>query len=135
MTLPQRTPAAVPKENAMRPSTMMNRVRLFRKVFAEVVQPTDRARKMVMMFISSLPAVFWIRSTTPHSFIRLPSISIPTRTAASGTMRETMMVTMMGKMILSVLVTVRSCFITTVRSFLEVRAFMMGGWMTGTRAM
>ena len=119
----------------MRPSTMMNRVRLFRKVFAEVVQPTDRARKMVMMFISSLPAVFWIRSTTPHSFIRLPSISIPTRTAASGTMRETMMVTMMGKMILSVLVTARSCFITTVRSFLEVRAFMIGGWITGTRAM
>ena len=46
-----------------------------------------------------------------------------------------MMVTMMGKMILSVLVTARSCFITTVRSFLEVRAFMIGGWITGTRAM
>ncbi len=45
-----------------------------------------------------------------------------------------MMVTMMGKMIFSVLVTVRSCFITTVRSFLVVRAFMMGGWITGTRA-
>ena len=46
-----------------------------------------------------------------------------------------MMVTMMGKTILSVLVTVRSCFITTVRSFLVVIAFMMGGWMTGTSAM
>ena len=46
-----------------------------------------------------------------------------------------MMATMMGKMILSVLVTERSCFITTVRSFLEVSAFMMGGWITGTRAM
>ena len=114
---------------------MMNRVRVFRKVLAEVVQPTDRARKMVMMFISSLPAVFWIRSTTPDSFIRLPSISIPTRTAASGTIRETIMVTMMGKTILSVLVTARSCFMTTVRSFLVVSAFMMGGWMTGTSAM
>ena len=109
---------------------MMNRVRVFRKVFAEVVQPTDSARKMVIMFISSLPAVFWMRSTTPHSFIRLPS-----RTAASGTIRETMMVTMIGKMILSVLETVRSCFITTVRSFLVVSAFMMGGWITGTSAM
>jgi len=46
-----------------------------------------------------------------------------------------MMVTMMGKMILSVLDTVRSCFITTVRSFLVVSAFIMGGWITGTRAM
>ena len=127
MTLPHSTPAAVPKEKAIRPSTMMNRVRVFRKVFALVVQPTDRARKMVMMFISSLPAVFWIRSTTPHSFIRLPSISIPTRTAASGTMRETMMVTMMGKMIFSVLETVRSCFMTTERSLEVVSAFMMGG--------
>ena len=45
------------------------------------------------------------------------------------------MVTMMGKMILSVLVTARSCFMTTVRSFLVVSAFMMGGWMTGTSAM
>ena len=105
----------------------MNRVRVFRKVFALVVQPTDRARKMVMMFISSLPAVFWIRSTTPHSFIRLPSISIPTRTAASGTMRETMIATMMGKMIFSVLETVRSCFMTTERSLEVVSAFMMGG--------
>ena len=52
-----------------------------------------------------------------------------------GTIRETTMVTMMGKMILSVLDTVRSCFITTVRSFLVVSAFIMGGWITGTRAM
>ena len=33
-------------------------------------------------------------------------------------------------MTLSVLETVRSCFITTVRSFLVVSAFMMGGWIT-----
>ena len=36
-----------------------------------------------------------------------------------------MMATMMGKMTLSVLETVRSCFITTVRSFLVVSAFKM----------
>ena len=46
-----------------------------------------------------------------------------------------MIATMMGKMILSVLETVRSCFMTTERSLEVVIAFMMGGWITGTSAM
>ena len=62
-----------------------------------------------MMFISSLPAVLVIRSTTPDSFIRLPIIRQPTRMAASGNVSETMMVTMMGKRIFSVLETLARC--------------------------
>ena len=73
-------------EKAIRPSTMIEQgagveERVGRGGGSQQIVP----RKMVMMFISSLLAVFWIRSTTPHSFIRLPSISIPTRAAASGT--------------------------------------------------
>ena len=65
-----------------------------------------------MMFISSLPAVFWMRSTTPLSFIRLPSMSMPMRMALSGRIRLTMMVHRMGKITFSVLDTVRSWLIT-----------------------
>ena len=54
-------------------------------------------------------------------------MSMPISTAESGRMRLMMMVHMIGKMIFSVLETVRSCFITMLRSFLVVSAFMMGG--------
>ena len=62
-------------------------------------------------------------------------MSMPTSGAASGTRKETMMVTMMGKMTFSVLETGRRVSMTTMRSFLVVSAFMMGGWMMGTSAM
>ena len=114
---------------------MISTVWMFRKVAALVVQPTEKPRKIVMMFISSLPAVLVIRSTTPDSFIRLPIIRQPTRMAASGRVRATMMVTMMGKRIFSVLETRRGAVMTILRSFSVVRAFMIGGWITGTSAM
>ena len=41
----------------------------------------------------------------------------------------------MGKMTFSALETLRSWPILMTRSFLVVRAFMMGGWMSGIRAM
>ena len=57
------------------------------------------------------------------------------RGAAEGTRRATKMVTTMGKRIFSRLLTSRRGRMTISRSFLVVRAFMMGGWITGTRAM
>ena len=96
----------------MMPRTMISTVWMFRKVAALVVQPTEKPRKIVMMFINSLPAVLVIRSTTPDSFIRLPIIRQPTRMAASGRVRATMMVTMMGKRIFSVLETRRGAVMT-----------------------
>ena len=42
--------------------------------------------------------------------------------------------TTMGKIILSSLLTLRSCFISTFLSFSVVRSFMMGGWISGIRA-
>ena len=102
---------------------------------AVAVAPTVVPRKMVTMFISSFWAVLFRRSTTPLSRNRLPSIRQPTSGAAEGSSRLTMMVTAMGKMIFSRLLTGRSCSMTISRSFLVVRARMMGGWMTGTSAM
>ena len=87
------------------------------------------------MFINSFWTVLLKRSTTPHSFIRLPSMRLPIRGAAEGRSSEMMIVSTIGKRIFSVLDTGRSCFITILRSSFVVRAFMMGGWITGTSAM
>ena len=108
---------------------------MVRKVEPWVVAPTVRPRKMVTMLHSSFWAVLLMRSTTPQTRIRLPSISMPTRVAASGSSSDTMIVTAMGKMIVSVLETWRSWPMRMVRSLWVVSAFMMGGWMTGTKAM
>ena len=114
---------------------MMPSVLGCRKVEAVAVAPTVMPRKMVTMFISSFWAVLFRRSTAPLSLNRLPSIRQPTSGAAEGSSRLTIMVTAMGKMIFSFLETGRSCSITMERSFLVVRARMMGGWITGTSAM
>ena len=92
-------------QNAIRPSAMMSSVSTLRKFWATAVAPTVTPRKIVIMFISSFVAVFTRRSQTPDSFIRLPSISIPTREAESGTMRETITVTAIGNTIFSSLET------------------------------
>ena len=54
--------------------------------------------------------------------------------AAEGTSRATKAVTAIGKIIFSVFETSRRGFITIARSFFEVSARMMGGWITGTSA-
>ena len=106
-----------------------------RKASAEAVAPTVMPRQMTTMLLSSFCAALLRRSTTPLSFIRLPSIRQPIRVAAEGRMSDTMMATTMGKIIFSLLLTVRSCFMRILRSFSVVSRRMMGGWMTGTRAM
>ncbi len=87
-----------------------------------------------MMFISSLPHI----QDTVHDAALLhqvASISIPTRTAASGTIRETMMVTIAWGSCPLGLGHGAQLLHHDGTLLLEVRAFMMGGWMTGTRAM
>ena len=107
---------------------IMARVLGLRKVVPVAVAPTLMPRKMVTMFISSFCMVLLSRSSTPHSLARLPNIRQAISGAAEGTSRATNTVT-------SRLLTSRRGFITICRSFSVVRAFMMGGWMTGTRAM
>ena len=87
------------------------------------------------MYISALLAVSVSWWTTPLSRNRLPSISIPTSGAVVGRMRQTTMVTMIGKRIFSILDTGRSCAILIFLSDSDVSAFMIGGWMIGTRDM
>ena len=103
---------------------MVSRVR---KVVPLVVAPTVRPRKMVTMLHSSFWMVLLRRSTTPQTRQRLPNIRQPTSVAASGSSRDTTMVTMIGKMTISVWDTGRSCGMRMTRSFLVVSAFMMGG--------
>ena len=91
------------------------------------------------MMVTMLHRAFWAvserRSTQPASRNRLPSISIPIKAAVSGMSMITTQETMMGKMTFSALETLRSWPILMTRSFLVVRAFMMGGWISGISAM
>ena len=115
--------------------TMILMVWRDRKVAPVAVAPTDTPRKMVTMLMSSFCTVLLSRSVTPHSLNRLPSIRQAMRGPAEGTSRATKIVTTMGKMIFSFLDTCRRGFMTICRSFSVVSSFMIGGWMTGTRAM
>ena len=51
MITPPARPPTVEIEKAIRPSTMMNRVWICRKLSPTMVAPTEVARKMVTMFI------------------------------------------------------------------------------------
>ena len=79
------------------------------------------------MLHSSFCAVLFRRSTTPLTRSRLPSISMPTSEAASGSRSDTMIVTAIGKMTSSVLETCRSWPMRMARSFFVVSSFMIGG--------
>ena len=88
------------------------------------------------MFASSFEDIFVSRSTTPDSRMRLPSMSEPTSGVANGTSVPTSSVTPIGKRIRVRRVTVRPPYgIRIRRSAGVVSARMIGGMMTGTRAM
>ena len=132
MSLPKRTPAAVPNANATRPRNTILSVLILRNASALVDAPTEVPSKITTIYIRAFEAVSVSCFTTPHSLKRLPSISIPTSGAVVGSIRTTTSVTMIGKRIFSILVTGLSCGILTSLSFFVVRAFMIGGWITGT---
>ncbi len=89
--------------------------------------PTAMPSMMVTILHRAFCAVSDRRLVRPDSLKRLPSISMPTSGIASGTMRETTIVATMGKSIFSLLETGLSCFISIMRSFLDVSSFIMGG--------
>ncbi len=86
------------------------------------------------MYIRALEAVSVSCLTTPHSLNRLPSISIPTRGAVVGRIKDTTTVTTIGNRIFSSLLTGRSCPILIFLSFSVVKSFIIGGWIIGTSA-
>ena len=125
--LPIRRPPTVDRMNANTPSAMIFSVSTLRKEEATMVAPTAVESIMVTMFISAFWTVSDSRAVTPHSRNKLPSIRQPMRGAVEGSSTATNTVTTMGKMIFSVLLTSRVCFITTWRSFLVVSSFINGG--------
>ena len=73
-------------------------------------------------------------STTPHSLHKLPNVKAPIRGQASGRNIIQSPNTTSGKTIFSRFETSRSCFISILRSASVVKSFIIGGWITGTRA-
>ena len=135
MILANMTPAAVAMQNAQQPMTRMPSVWRLRNCSAESLEPTAMPRKIVTMLMRAFWAVSDRRSTTPHSRIRLPSMSMPISGAASGSRNAQRSVMRTGKQIFSIFGTTRSCFMRILRSASVVQSFMIGGWMIGTRAM
>ena len=135
MILAMMIPAAVPPENATMPSARMPRVFICRKASADSLEPTVRPSAMVMMLISALREVSARRSTTPHSRSRLPKANMPISGAASGSSMPTSRHSSSGKTIFSTWLTCRSWVMTMARSSGVVSARMIGGWISGTRAM
>ena len=72
--------------------------------------------------------------TTPDSFIRFPSISIPIRGTAEGIRSVTTIVTAIGNKIFSPLLTSLSCTIFICLSLFVVSNFIIGGCIIGTNA-
>ena len=135
MSLPMRTPAAVPIEKATAPRARMPSVSRFRNCSEASFEPTASPSRIVTMFMSSFCAARLSRSTTPHSRSRLPKVSMPISGAAVGRKATTTASTISGNRMRSRRDTGRSCCIAIRRSRSVVSARMIGGWMIGTSAM
>ena len=96
--------------------------------------PRNRVTTLAISFSDALVR----RLTTPHSFIRLPSMMVASRGRPLGAMNPPKMVTTIGKTILVVFdagfVWVNSDMLIC-RSFSVVSSLIIGGWITGTRDM
>ena len=136
MSFAMRTPAAVPTQNAQRPSARIASVVPERNFSHASLEPTESPSMIVTMLQSAFDIVSAMRETdVPTSFARLPSISAPISGTADGSRSAQSRSTMSGKHIFSIFLTGRSCGILMRRSSFVVRAFMIGGWMIGTSAM
>ena len=101
-----------------------------------MVAPIEIPKRRVTMLAISFSEALASRLTTPHSFIRFPSMIVPNRGNPFGAMRPPITVTTNGKMILVVF---EADFLTIpiliIRSSLVVSHLIIGGWKTGTRDM
>ena len=101
---------------------------------AWVEAPTVRPIRMVTTSISGPLAVLARRLVTPDSLIRLPKKSIPSSGIPDGTMKAVSRKPMIGKSFFSTGETGRGGFMRIRRSFFVVSSRMIGGCITGTRA-
>ena len=105
INFPRSTPPAVPAENATKPIATIPKVCKVKKRSAEAVAPTVVPNKIVTVYSRAFLAVSTKCGTTPLSFNKFPSISIPIKGAADGTSKVTIIVTAIGKIIFSFLLT------------------------------
>ena len=135
ISLAPHTPPNVATANEQAPKAKMMSESTVKNTSAWVEAPTVRPNNMVTMSMSGLAAVLARRFVTPLSFNRLPKNSIPKSGSADGLMKVVSNKPTIGKMTFSVLPTIRGSFIFIKRSSLVVSKRMIGGWMTGTKAM
>ena len=127
MIFPNKTPPAVPTQNAVSPRITTLIVSHVIKVSPEVVAPTTSPNIIVITDISPLLATSARRLVQPASYNKLPNINIPTKVPAEGKSKETITVTATGNTIFSNRDTCLSCSILTIRCSLVVNAFIIGG--------
>ena len=96
--------------------------------------PTVSPNKMVMTSINGPRAVSAKRRVTPLSFNRFPKNNIPKRGRPDGTRKQVNNNPAIGKITFSVWDTTRGGFIRISLSFLVVSSRIIGGCITGTKA-
>ena len=127
-------PPAVATINDKAPSTKIRIDSPVRKTSACVEAPTVRPRIIVTISIRAFLEVSAKRRVTPLSFRIFPKKSIPNKGNALGEINVVSKRPIIGNSIFSSLVTDRGGFILITRSFLLVSSRIIGGWITGTRA-
>ncbi len=128
------TPVAVAITKEKAPKQKMRMEAGLRKLVAWVEAPTVRPMRIVTMSMSGPEAVLARRLVTPHSFSRLPKKSIPNRGRPEGTRKAVSRMHNSGKSTFSRWLTARGGRMRMRRSLGVVSRRMMGGWITGTRA-
>ena len=94
------TPEKVSNTKAKSPKAIIISVSILMSFTPSIMGAIDRPRSSVTRGERTSFAAEARLSSTPHSLRRLPNISMPTRAADSGAIREQMIVTAMGNMIL-----------------------------------
>src|SRR5512136_624282 len=136
INFPNKTPHTVSRQIAKNPKANMIRVWGFKKTLPSMVAPMEIPSRRVTMLAISFSEAFVRRLTAPLSFIRFPSMIVPSNGNPFGAIRPPITVTTKGKRILVVFETelLTAPMLITLSS-LEVKSFMIGGWITGTKDM
>ena len=135
-SLAKKTPPAVSKINATRPSARISSVSGRTNLSAVIWPATVRPSTIVIRFASTFCAVSDRAFSTPHSRSRLPNMRKPTSATLAGATSPASIVTTIGNKILVVLLTLPFWYgIRISRSFLVVHRRMTGGCTMGTSAM
>ena len=128
------TPAAVAITKERAPSTKISTDLGWRNLSACVEQPTVTPMRIVTISTSGPLAVLASLLVTPLSLRRLPKKSIPRSGIPDGTMNAVIRNPITGNIFFSPEVTARGAFILMSLSLCVVRSFIIGGWITGTKA-